>query len=701
MTTKFEIGIDWRSKGIVCWDARPGDALNLLPTPMTYSAIGYRMPGALGGGNLPSVTLYGTRVFYQFAGTGLSDGLVLGQDAAMVVNDIAVLPSTTYSVGLWIVGATNFNGVPMIMRVKNQAGTVLFSTTFNTTMTLTRVSATGATDVSTSYIYIEVLKNSSAVSGEFNVTGVMVAAAGALPTGYNAGSSTDLYDNVTDHVTDAEWFLGIHTPYQDDADDSMLRVKLNNSDRRFSPEYSGSPMAGFLAPHRAVVARSNQAGAFRTHWTGWVESIQPSMGKFGERGAEIKAAGAMLFFEDVETTIPVQENRRTDEILADLLSEVQIAPPVMQSMLLGVTGYAELDSTTFLPNPVIPNVLSPGQTTLAYAADNWVQPPAPGDTKRGSFNVYRAIKDVVAAERGRFFFDRTGNATFWDRHHLLKRKYDSLTDPTFDDAMQGLSYEYAGLGEFKNDIMVTCHPRAVSPDGQELLWSLEQPVTISAGETRKLTVNYKDDSENRIGGKNVYLANVTFSEGSGSVRLTAGGNRAILEIVNSQSGGGNGSVSSEGKAVLQTCELRGTKITDFGTMEATAHDELSINLFGRRTLRMNLASIDKLDDAQTIADFERVRRAQPSGKVRTIILVSDAVQGGNQHSEQLQRTIGDLIRVKETQTAHDDTYFIIGEQQRLSHQGEYFETTWYLEPATDADWFVVDKSDLDEAVLAY
>jgi len=30
MTTEIRFGTDWRRKGIICWDARPTDAPNLL-----------------------------------------------------------------------------------------------------------------------------------------------------------------------------------------------------------------------------------------------------------------------------------------------------------------------------------------------------------------------------------------------------------------------------------------------------------------------------------------------------------------------------------------------------------------------------------------------------------------------------------------------------------------------------------------------
>lgn len=690
MPTQFSIAIDWRRKGFMCWDARPTDKINLLPSPMAYTSLDFRQSGVVTSASVINLsTAYGFRAFEVVTGTGVNNGLVIGQqDGTLAVDDIAVNASSPYTVVMWVRGTVGFSGVPFIVRVKDQTGAIRFS---SSPITLTgdwqKVTASGSTAVASTHLAIEYVKNNHAANVTFQAAGVMLVEGGTVPAGYNAGSAADLHDNMTAWVQDAEWFLGMHTPYQDDADDSMLLLRVNNANRLFSPEVPPpSALADFLRPYRPVIVRSDDGVTTRTHWSGWVESIQPATNAMGERTAEIKAAGAMLFFEDVETSLAVQENRRTDQIILDLLREVEIAPALAQATILDTPDYATLDRTSFLADALLPHALDLGRTTLAYAGDNWVRPRAPGETGKESFNVYRAIKDVAAAERGRFFFDREGKATFWDRHRLLKRTHDPIDDPTFSDsAMTGLKYEYAGLGEFKNEITVTCHPRTVSAGSEELLWSLGEPLTLRGSEPRKLTASYKDASENRIGGKNVHLGSVVFSEGTGSVALVAGGNRAELTITPNPAP----SNAPQANVVLATCEIRGVKITDFGSLDATARDSRSVNLYGRRALRLNLASIDRLDDAQGIAEFERARRANPSGKVSTVTLTSDARDGGNQHTHQLALTIGDIIRVQEAQTAHDDVYFIIGEEHRLTQAGSLLETTWYLEAAADANWFIL------------
>ena len=158
--------------------------------------------------------------------------------------------------------------------------------------------------------------------------------------------------------------------------------------------------------------------------------------------------------------------------------------------------------------------------------------------------------------------------------------------------------------------------------------------------------------------------------------------------------------------MIEKCLVKGRKIVDEGQMDARAIDQPSITYFGRRTMNINLPSIDDLDQAQTIADFERNRRKTPFGLAQTITLQSHAERGGaTPCNDQLGLTIGSLVRLRETQTDHEGTYFIIGEAQELARGGVHWTTTWYLEPQVETlPWRLDDssRSQLDmSAYLAY
>lgn len=503
------------------------------------------------------------------------------------------------------------------------------------------------------------------------------------------GNYTDPNDDVSNYVVSANWFLGFRQPYKDVAHDSMLELVLNNDDQRFSPERatlsdsSSNPLYGKLAPFRTIRIQSDDDGVganpARTHWVGWIEKIEPEVSRKGKRTVKITAAGPMMFFEAAETLIELQENQRTDRILGKLIQEVVIPPALSQGWFLELPGYSELDISTIIPNVTSFHNLPPpndddpatemGQVTLAIAADNWVKR---GDDTQDTFNVYRAINDVVAAEQGRFLFDRTGRAIFWNRVHLQD---DIIPSWTFNNDMNELRYTYAGIEDFKNEVIVTCHPREVGDTADEILWKLTDKVTVKPGETKSVGVKYQDSTTGniRIGAKEVTVGDVTFKKGSGLVTIEPKANSATLKVTNTGSG----------TAELSGCTVRGRKITDYGRMEAKAQDGISIAKYGRRSMKKNLQSVDNLEYAQYIADYEVKKRADLRGTIGQLSLSSHRTLGGAHHARQLALTLGDTITISETQTGHNSRrYAIIGEAQRLTDA--LLETTWYLEPAAEA-----------------
>ena len=76
------------------------------------------------------------------------------------------------------------------------------------------------------------------------------------------------YSEVTEYVTELQWFLGFRAPYMGTASEAYLHLALNNADKRFSPENSSGPLYGNLAPLRPLRVTSDDGSAVRTHWVG-------------------------------------------------------------------------------------------------------------------------------------------------------------------------------------------------------------------------------------------------------------------------------------------------------------------------------------------------------------------------------------------------------------------------------------------------
>ena len=490
-----------------------------------------------------------------------------------------------------------------------------------------------------------------------------------------------IYTDETSKVMSAQWFLGFQQPYMDVGNDAQLTLTMRNTDKRFTPEYSSSPLYGSLVPLRPVKIESNDGTTTRRHFTGWIQTIQPAVNKNGERIANIFVMGAMQFLKATETKIELQENQRTDQIIDTLIKEVIFPPALTEAWVVGDSNFSLIGESTYLADLTAYSEFEEGQMTLNMAGDNWVKQGGYSDQSKDTFDVYRGIKDITAAERGKFFFDREGKAVFWSRHHILDK--DTI-DATFTDTMTGMEYTFASLDQTKNEIIVTCHPRTVA-ESASTLWELKDAVIrVAPEETREVFVKYTDDNDSRVGGKDVTAEDVEYSRGSTTVTVEAKANGANLVFKNS---------STTTEAVIEKCVAKGRKITDEGQMDARSKDQVSITSFGRRVMNINLPSIDDLDEAQYIADFERNRRKDPFGLAQTITMQSHANRGGNQHNNQLALTLGSLINVEETQTAHSDTYFIIGEAHELANGGKHWKTTWYLEPQIDTlPWKVADTT---------
>lgn len=521
----------------------------------------------------------------------------------------------------------------------------------------------------------------------------------------NDGDFSDSSEDVSARIISADWQLGMTRPYIDTADDSVLKLVLDNSDRRFSPEYGSGALWPNVKPFRKVRVQSNDGTTTRTHFTGWVETIQPDVNRYGQRRVTITAAGPMQLLKSTEANIDVQYNRRTDQVIYDLLRVPWLTPAA--------------DPDELLAEPPIPDALDTGLVTMDISADNWfsalsqkvvrrfrrrskgkvfeVGQPVVTD-KEAKFHLYKAIADVVAAERGRFFFQRDGTATFWNRHHLWFDPDPNKT-VTLNETMVDMTYAYASdETSFSNDVRVTCHPRAAGEDTNTLLYKLEEPMEIPAGETRRIKVVYrkKEDGDARIGADEVTAQNVVFDKGTATITVKSKGDNAKIVIENTGSG----------TTILKKLELRGRTLEDFGQEEVTAEDADSIEAYGRHTLSMSLNSVESREKAQWIADYELYRRGTPRGMVTQVTVKSHGKNGGGVHAHQLARTIGDCVVLTETQTGQTNRrYAIVGEAHKLTDAATMLETTWYLEPIADTNtgWQlgVSGRSNLNNSTQLY
>ncbi len=503
---------------------------------------------------------------------------------------------------------------------------------------------------------------------------------------YNDNASfADSGENRIGDVLHLAWRLGMAHAYDTLAAPISARITLRNTARDYSPEYTGDD----LTPGKPIRIQSNDGLTTRTHFTGFVDHVETQTGDRGERLSIIHAVGAEAVLGQQRIRLPPQINITADAVIAAVLDATLLRySPLNGYWLLDVPNHAELDTNTRLAGSITP-VLESGRSTFAYAADTW-------DT---GVTALEAIRQMSESERGRFFTDRFGQLTFYNRHHTL---LTAAALASFSDNMDMLDYTYGT--DVANQIDVTLLPRTLGAVGS-VLWTLAAPQLIQPGETavRRLVAPYRDATNKPIGAAIVYRpvsamdfhAN-TADDGTGANRtafmevvlLQAGASAALLEIRNTD---------IVPLYLLAGATLRGTPVLGGDPALVVQTDYASVNLYGLRAFGLNTPALTNIEEADQVARYELARRKTPRGLLRSISL------SGTLHLTQiLSRTLFDRITIHDTQTNHTADYFIIAEEHTVDLGGARHHVRWLLEPAAASAFWILDTSTLDQTtVLAY
>lgn len=499
------------------------------------------------------------------------------------------------------------------------------------------------------------------------------------------GSYADTGDNRTADVLHLEWRLGMAQPYDSLAAPAAARITLRNSTRAYSPEYTTDD----LQPGKSIRIQSDDGLVTRTHFTGFIDRLDPRTGDQGERLSVIHAIGAEAVLGQQRIRLPPQVNATADEVIAAVLDNSLLRyTPLAGQWLLSTPNHAELDIHTYIAGPV-PRALESGRSTFAYTADTW-------DV---GITALEAIRQMTESERGRFYTDRYGQFIFLNRHHLL------LTNTplaSFSDDMDALEYSYGSA--VANQVAVELLPRSVGTSGSTL-WRLASPQIIHPGDTgtRRIVAPFRDSANRPIGALSLVTptANIDFqantlANGAGADRtsllnvvvMEVSASAAVLEIRNT------GTVPVY---LLAGAQLRGTPLLTGDPALVVRSDYASANIFGLRVLNLSTPSLSSIEEADQLAGYELARRNLPRGILHSITL------SGTLHMDAiLNRSLFDRITVHDTQTNHTADYFIVAEEHTVDLGGTRHRARWLLEPAAASAFWILNTSTLDQtAILAY
>jgi hypothetical protein len=636
----YQIAIDKNGDNFINMNSAPGDAPNLLPTPVSFAALGCRVEGPASDLRLNRQdTPYGTQYWQVILNTVSNAGFYAGISGVNfttgAITVIAVTPGQTYTAAVWCRGVVSINDL-LRLEIYGQDKALIAARSVPLTASWVQYALSFTPGAGITHVAIALRKPSGAVAMTFEATGFMLVAGSSAPAAFNAD---DLDDTITPDVLSAEWRLGLERAYDAVAGPTRGQIVVRSADRRYSPEATEAAGMGLL-PGRRIRVRAVDGGETITLFDGLIDQVEPAPGALGSQETVIHLTGLDAQLKAARVLIPLQVNTRADVVIF----QVMLQPPLNR----------------------FETALDVGQSTFAYVGDTWSD----------GLPALTPIRQVTEAERGRCVVDRAGRLIFYNRDHLR----DAVSVTTLDDNFSALDYAY-GRGLI-NQVRVLVQPRAAGAAGSTL-WTLESSQAIPGGaeNTRQITARLRDANDRPIGATAViapvagvdYAAN-TQADGSGvnvtaqvSVALTTVNGSAVkLTVTNSHPGT---------VYLLAGSRLRGTPLIQGDPLLVIREDAAGMTLYGVRPLEFNLPFLVTIDEAEALARYELARRRYPVGQVETITL------DRSQHEDAiLRRTLFDRVTIRESQTGHAADYWIIAETHRIDQGGERHRCTWTLEP---------------------
>lgn len=474
------------------------------------------------------------------------------------------------------------------------------------------------------------------------------------------GDFTDLGDVISADVLEVQWRLGMAKPYKHMAALSTAEILVRNPSGTFSPEVTS------LLPSKRLKVQSDDGTTVRTHFIGAIAKVEPTAGEQGKRTAIIFAHGRMAELSQQQIRLPLMTNLTADTGISAILDQVQWRYDVLDGMC--IIGRDSIGSSDIFGDDPITKTLDTGKSTFAYLGDNW---------KEG-LSANEAIRKLVEAEGGRFFFNRNAEAIFYNRHHMLQN--DTIA-ATFNDDMEALNYSYGD--DLVNDVEVRILPRSIGT-ANSLLWSLLQTLTLKRNSETRITASYRLNGES-VGAleisEPIFSANSN-SSGNGEdmssdvqvLLMEIGASAAIIEIRN----------RSDAKVFLTQLDLYGTPLSTEHPLILTSEDMMSKTLYGIQSLQLDVPVVTDIDEAQGIAEWELLRRGTPQGTMREL-----QTSTRSHPSETLSLTLFDRIKIIESQTGHNADYNIVSEAHIIDKGGTRHRVSWLLEPAETGVFFVI------------
>ncbi|MFI1197690.1 hypothetical protein ACH4T9_31140 [Micromonospora sp. NPDC020750] len=436
-----------------------------------------------------------------------------------------------------------------------------------------------------------------------------------------AGDGTfDAADDVTERVNDRGPALQIR--YGRDQARTFAPLaggtasfELNNTSRDYSPENTGSPLAGLVRPGREVRIRATLAGTTYGLMRGYLDDYRV-LSDLERRGVELSLLDGLSRLRGLDVSTDLHHGLRTGQAIA---------------LLLDAAGW-----------PADLRDLDIGATTMPW----WCL------ERQDAFGALQAILDAEGPG-SLATVDIDGRLVYRDRHHRLLRGASTTAQATYrtTGAVEPLIsppmvYDH-GWREIVNAVAFDI-PMLVASGELTQVWQMSGQRSIADGETVLLTASASAPFYGALDPE----AGIDFVPLSGTVRaaLTSRSGQATTVLV----------TAVGGPAVIDGMAVRAYPLVTQAAVQVRAEDSTSIADVGRRSWPSGRApTLASLPDALAIADIILAHRA------RRLPTVTITLRGGgvDRLREQLARDLSDRVRIVDPETGLDADFWV----EQISH----------------------------------
>lgn len=708
----YRVSIDFDRDGYVHKSTASTDALNLLPSPVEWRGLFYRIGGdASGDGTgintsfnlIREETAYGVFVLRLTMPIGSTnpDGVHVGKHpATLAVDSIAVTAGSTYTFKVWVKSPTLHSNTEFQLRVYDQddaqiaTTTDLFPETYWTAVSLTFTAPTGTTHVA-----LSILKSPPHDGMILDTAGWMLVAGSSAPTAFNAGG-IHYRDNITTYVRALSFSDGMETAYKGLPIPARCVIALDNAGKHWLPEYASSPLYGHISKGALVFVEADHLGTTYPLWRGTIADIQVS-GDDTDPVCLITAEDGMSLINTATYEPELLTDVLTGTALSTLFETGILAYPYAGAFcLLDAAGYAELDSTARLYDDYITD-FDAGKTRLAYIGDNL-------DAGSG-IGAQNYIASAIGAEAGgRLFWNAaTGKYVYHDRHRdiLQAGSYTALARTDVD------SVRYAWGDRVVNRLTINYLPRRLGSPGT-VMYSMENlPVRLAPNAVRAITAAYRvGDSVGTTGGIDMiypvagtdYAAasevNKNNSDGSAqdrtgslAVLVAFGANSARITITNT----GSDTIN------VTSFQLRGTPLIADARATVTSVDGSSIGANGLHENAMDIPALSDGAFVQQYADYTVRRFKTAFGRLESVRYAGH--RSSTALTNALSLTCGSFVEIDDAYLDNAQTkYVVVGRSHEIGVEMNTHYVTLVLQPVERQIFAILNAStaELDAAYIA-